>query len=421
MKRSVVLISYSFNRGGAGIAASKFKQLLASNFSNYEILSISQDDAGMLHFFKRLVAYAISKFQFDGNPIKHSLNLFTYQPVLKSFKASSSCIHHLHWINNDTLSVLDFDKIPVGSIVTLHDEWMYCGAEHCYKITDKEYDFVKGYSFFKKGVFGIHWNYFIWILKRNKLCFRDDIIFTVPSKWMLERARSSFILKHADVRYLPNPIDTDVFVPRSTASEVALRHACSINSTDFVICFGAVGGKRSYLKGSHLLDEALMRLSTRLTSELKRDVKLIDFGGLVEEGFLHGFRSVSLGPIFDPNKLSLLYSSVDLVIVPSLVESFGQIAAESLSCGTPVVCFNTSGLIDIVHHKETGMVAEAFDANSLAEQIEAMIELPSQARKAMGQAGREHVIAHFSYSAVWGRYLKIIQDAEKLKNKRPEK
>lgn len=50
------------------------------------------------------------------------------------------------------LSIFDFDKIPSGSIITLHDEWLYCGAEHCYRISDDANDFIHGYNFFKKGV-----------------------------------------------------------------------------------------------------------------------------------------------------------------------------------------------------------------------------------------------------------------------------
>ena len=71
-----------------------------------------------------------------------------------------------------------------------------------------------------------------------------------------------------------------------------------------------------------------------------------------------------------------------------MVESFGQVAAEALSCSTPVVSFNTSGLKDIVIHNHTGMVAESFSATSLCDQIVELINKSSEDRLKMGKNGR---------------------------------
>jgi glycosyltransferase involved in cell wall biosynthesis len=321
----------------------------------------------------------------------------------------------LHWINNDTLSIFDFEKIPRGSIVTLHDEWLYCGSEHYYKFLDDTEDFALGYKFFKNGIYGVNWNYLVWVVKKFKLSDRSDLIYTVPSKWMLQRARKSLILKYADIRYLPNPIDTEVFRPMPVIDIEALRGKYSVKSSDVMICFGAIGGKRNYLKGLSLLDISLGILRERLSQNLFERIKLIDFGGTVSVGFLHGFRSISLGHIHDPRELSLLYSAADCVVVPSMVESFGQVAAESLSCGTPVVCFDTSGLTDMVFHQKTGLVAYAFEPESLADRLLEMIEMSREQRKAMGKAGRDHVIAEFSPRVVAEDYFKILNDAAVIK------
>ena len=43
---------------------------------------------------------------------------------------------------------------------------------------------------------------------------------------------------------------------------------------------------------------------------------------------------------------------MDLLILPSKLEAFGQIASEAILCGTPVIGFNKTGLDDIIVHKK---------------------------------------------------------------------
>ena len=57
-----------------------------------------------------------------------------------------------------------------------------------------------------------------------------------------------------------------------------------------------------------------------------------------------------------------VYNSVDVVCVPSRVESFGQTASEPQACGVPVVAFDATGLKDVVKHKVTGYLAKPYDA-----------------------------------------------------------
>jgi glycosyltransferase involved in cell wall biosynthesis len=57
------------------------------------------------------------------------------------------------------------------------------------------------------------------------------------------------------------------------------------------------------------------------------------------------------------------------MVVPSVQEAYGQTASEAMACGTPVVAFRATGLLDIVHHQESGFLAKPFDTNELAQGI----------------------------------------------------
>ena len=101
----------------------------------------------------------------------------------------------------------------------------------------------------------------------------------------------------------------------------------------------------------------------------------------------------NVGTIHEQSMLAKLYSAATLTVVPSRSESFGQVAAESLSCGTPVVAFRCSGLIDIVDHKSNGYLATPYDTTDLAEGIQFLIN--NKNNKKFKKNARNKVISKF--------------------------
>ena len=90
----VIIVSFSLTKGGASIAANRLKRILNKS-SHIDVESINQDNAGLFQLFKRVTSLFLSKLQFDNNPIKHSLNLFSFKPVLKSFKNTQNIIEKI--------------------------------------------------------------------------------------------------------------------------------------------------------------------------------------------------------------------------------------------------------------------------------------------------------------------------------------
>ena len=67
---------------------------------------------------------------------------------------------------------------------------------------------------------------------------------------------------------------------------------------------------------------------------------------------------INLGSIKDKFTLKLIYSAANVVMVPSLLETFGLVGYEAIHCGAPCVVFKNTGLSSIIDHKETGYVAK---------------------------------------------------------------
>lgn len=81
------------------------------------------------------------------------------------------------------------------------------------------------------------------------------------------------------------------------------------------------------------------------------------------------FKTQYMGHIHDDSRLSLLYNATDVMVVSSMIEYLPQTATEVQACGTLVVAFETTGLVDIVAHKGNGFLVEEFDSNILAKGI----------------------------------------------------
>lgn len=406
--------SFSFKKGGAAIAARKFYDILVEG--KFSVYKVSQDNAGKSQLLLRLISYVLGLLSKKEEPVKTSLNIFSYRKLLDAFY-DNNALHHIHWINNDTLSVFLFDRIPKNSIVTLHDEWLYCGTEHyCQFFPKSRVDdellslpFVSGYS---KGLVhrkGLNWKYIIWKSKLGRLSSHDSLIFTVPSTWMLKRAKASLVLKGKDIRLLPNPIDTKTFSPLVDIDETRMQYG--IDSSDIVITFGAVGGGENPVKGAELLLGALNLLPDLIKRDLKNKIKLVTFGKKSKRPINVPFPCIEIGHIAEQEVLSKVYGMSDCVIVPSYVESFGQVAAESQSCGVPVVAFATSGIKDVVIDKKTGFLAEPFSSISLAKKLVDFLALDTQQQKRLSSQAREHVISNFSYEVIARKYVDIVNEA----------
>jgi glycosyltransferase involved in cell wall biosynthesis len=407
----LIIVSFSFFRGGAAKAASRFCSI-TGEFAETECISPRKSRSkiySVLHFLKRLVSFACVLYFQKKSGVKCSANFFSFQPAVKALTSKSNGLINLHWINNDTVSIFDLKKIPYASVLTMHDEWFYCGVEHYFDINQIFYKsayFYNNNCGIKNHLSFLH--YIVWSAKRNALKDRHDLVVTCPSRWLANRAKKSHIMQNCDIRVLYNPINTSVFYPGPQFHVDNERLKLGLGNR-YLLIFGAIGGAKNSLKGFSELESALEILSKN--AEIKDKLMLGIFGGK-RKGLssLHGFPVHEFGFIATEKEMAEVYSIAHVTIVPSKLEAFGQVAAESQSCATPVISFNTSGLKDVVVDGKTGFLAEAFSPASLAEKIELMISLRNDQYQSLCSGARSHVIEHFSNAVISRQYESIIKE-----------
>lgn len=99
------------------------------------------------------------------------------------------------------------------------------------------------------------------------------------------------------------------------------------------------------------------------------------------------------------------YRSADVVIVPSRSESFGLVAAEAQSCGTPVVAAKTGGLPHVVSHDVSGALVEGWEPDAYASVLVSLLT-DDDYRNRLAAGALEHS-NQFSWEATANRLLEL--------------
>ena len=96
------------------------------------------------------------------------------------------------------------------------------------------------------------------------------------------------------------------------------------------------------------------------------------------------------------SEVARFYQDLDVVVVPSLEESFGVTAVEGSACARPIIASRVGGLPEVVLDGKTGIMIESQNVDSLVDAMEYMLENPEE-RVRMGLAGREFVLKHYDF------------------------
>ena len=331
-----------------------------------------------------------------------SLNLFPNPFLSKSF-ANSFDVIHLHWVGKNMLPVSWVRNFNKPVVWTLHDGWAFTGGCH-YPTECRRFEQSCGNCPQLSRNDSADISHKIWS-KKSLVYSGAPLHFVAPSHWIADEARASSLLSGFPVTVIPNGLDTSIFTP---LGKLKSREILNLPSDKIIILFGAMYADTDNRKGMDLLIDAL-NILVKTDADFAQQNLLVVFGTdneLLTEMF--PLPVVCLGMIKDERRLAQIYSAADLTVVPSRMESFGQVASESLSCGTPVVAFNTSGLKDIVSHLETGYLANDFHTDDLASGIKLIAEDPEVCRK-MSSAARQRAIERFDINVTARMHLDLFE------------
>ncbi|BAT53356.1 glycosyl transferase, group 1 [Nostoc sp. NIES-3756] len=316
---------------------------------------------------------------------------------------------NLHWVSGAFMQIETFAKLKQPLVWTLHDMWGFTGGCHVTGECDR-YQVSCGacpqlHSHQEKDLSR-------WVWQRKSKAWKNlHITLVSPSHWLAQVARSSSLFRDRRIEVIPHGLDTQRYRP---INQHFARELHNLPQDKKLILFGAIQATSDINKGFHLLQPALQQLSQ---TGQKDDIEVVIFGATKPENPPDlGFKTHYLGYFNDDISLATAYSTADVMLVPSLQESFGQTASEALACGTPVVAFNATGLKDIVDHQQNGYLAQPYAVDDFAKGIAWVLEDEQRLQKLSFYA-REKAERAFTLELQAHRYSALFQEVINIQNK----
>lgn len=284
------------------------------------------------------------------------LSTFILIEKLKKINPDIIHLHNLHnsYINFQMLfNYIKTKKIKV--IWTLHDCWPFTG--HCAHFMGIQCLKWKNGCGECKQIHSYPFSYVdrsaqMWKIKKESFTNVRDMTIVTPSVWLADLVKQSFLSEYK-IQVINNGIDLNIFKQYDSKFKSDYNIANKKMILGVAIGWGYSKGLDVFIKLSEILDD---NYSIVLVGTNEKIDKLLPK------------KIISIHKTFNQEELAAIYSAADVFVNPTREDNYPTVNMEAISCGTPVITFNTGGSAEILND-ETGIVVDVDDFSGLVNAI----------------------------------------------------
>lgn len=363
-KYSIDFVGFSTSKGGAAIAAkrifSAIKGKVSTRFYCMDMNAILEENVyspsklyWITNFSLRLIEFFFLRALYPRSPVKVSLNIFGSSWIKRKVFESGSDVVYIQWVNNNTLSLNSIGRLIQSNkptIIHLHDEWLFNGVFH---ISPS----VFGY---KPRFLGGYIDQIFLSKKKKMLNAAANTSFVVPSIFLKERLIERFDIERNNVYVVPNPLPIDFFKRTKNVERESIEEKIKLLLPSFC----------PKLNPNKSTDLAIASIEYYAESNPHLNVEVLSFGDYDAGEFTApNVQHKHLGYVGCDDLIDAIDAS-HLTLVLSKFETFGQVAAESMARGTPVIARSSTAISELITHKREGYLVEESDVETIAQAIE---------------------------------------------------
>lgn len=310
--------------------------------------------------YERIISEQLAMF----TGCSDSFNFFGTKAFIKKLKEIKPDLIHLHVLHDTYVNhklLFDYiNKIDIPVVYTFHDCWPFTGKcphfelANCYKWKNN-CNKCPQLNRYPKILFDR--TRCLFTRKKQMISNIKNLSIVAPSKWLHNYINQSFY-KNINSQVIYNGIDLCKY--HYVQSNILDNY--KIENKKIVL---GVANTWHINKGLDIFIE----LSKLLSSDYR--IVLVGTDNSIDKQLPNNI--VSIHRTHNINEMIELYSAADVFVNPTREEVFGLVNVEALSCGIPVVCFNTGGCAEIINDK-CGVLVERNDIESMKEEIENICE-----------------------------------------------
>jgi glycosyltransferase involved in cell wall biosynthesis len=200
-----------------------------------------------------------------------------------------------------------------------------------------------------------------------------------------------------DVVVLRNAVDTEVFAPPQTTTEVS-RESLGIPADEVVIGFC---GELREKKGQQFLLKALATVSSQSPACLliigdvrSSEGSVLQLYDTQEEESSQ--RIVITGHLSNPQEVAAHLHLCDVYLQPSLWEGMPNALLEAMACGCCCIASDAGGIPEVITHGENGFILPRSQLHRLGEAVLEFLSLPIAEKNKITQAARDRILSDYS-------------------------